>query len=152
MRRWGVRIRRWMIGASLVVVVACGNDERVQLPPPTTSPESAIASPTDAPVTAPPTSTAEKVIPESGTPATESVYLEVDVESDAPVFASTVVGSPVRIVLTSDQSRDFYLPHVDRVLSGTVVAFEFVAEEPRTYLVEERSTGVVIVSLEAIVE
>lgn len=141
-----------MIGASLVVVVACGNDERVQLPPPTTSPESAIASPTDAPVTAPPTSTAEKVIPESGTPATESVYLEVDVENDAPVFASTVVGSPIRVVLTSDVARDFYAPHLDRALSGTAVAFEFVAELPTTYVVEDRATGVVIVSIEAIVE
>lgn len=143
---------RVVLVGSLVVVASCGGQSATQVPPSTTSIESAIASPTDPPATAPPSSTAEKVIPESGTAATESVYLEVDVENDAPVFASTVVGSPVRIVLTADESRDFYLPHEDRVLSGTAVAFEFVAEEARTYLVEERSTGVVIVSLEAIVE
>lgn len=145
---------RWFTTfVAVVAVSACSGDGTpAQLPPPTTSPESAIASPTDPPATAPPTSTAEKVIPESGTPATESVYLEVDVENDAPVAASAVVGSPVRIVITSDVAREFFFPHDGRALAGTAVAFEFVADEAKIYEITDRSTGEVIVALEAIVE
>lgn len=124
----------------------------VQQPPPTTSAESAIASPTDPEVTAPPSSTAEKVIPESGTPATESVYLEVDVENDAPALGSMVVGSPVRVVITSDIAREFVFTNEGRTLSGTAVAFDFVADEVGFYEIEDVATGELIVSLEAITE
>ncbi len=134
-------------------MVACSADStRSPLPPPTTSAESAIASPTDPEVTAPPTSTAEKVIPESGTPATESVYLEVDVENDAPALGSMVVGSPVRVVITSDVARDFVFTNESRLLSGTAVAFDFVADDVGFYEIEDAVTGELIVSLEAITE
>lgn len=134
-------------------VSACSNDSTPsQLPPPTTSPDSAIASPTDPAATMPPTSTAEKVIPESGFPATESVYLEVDVENDAPALGSMVVGSPVRVVITSDVPREFVLTNEGRVLSGTAVAFDFVADEVGFYDIEDATTGELVVSLEAITE
>lgn len=134
-------------------LVACSTDEtRQQLPPPTTSVDEAVASPTDPAATAPPTSTAEKVIPESGTPPTESVYLEVDATVDAPVYASTVVGSPARILITSDVAREFYLVHEDRALTGVAVEFRFVAEDARFYEIVDRVTGELIVSLEAITE
>lgn len=144
-----------MLMAALAAIggSACAGDAGpVQQPPPTTSAESAIASPTDPEVTAPPSSTAEKVIPESGTPATESVYLEVDVENDAPALGSMVVGSPVRVVITSDFAREFVLTNEGRVLSGTAVAFDFVADEVGFYDIEDATTGELIVSLEAITE
>lgn len=138
--------------AALGLVACSGGATREQLPPPTTSAESAIASPTDPEVTAPPSSTAEKVIPERGTPATESVYLEVDVENDAPALGSMMVDSPVRIVITSDVARDFVFTNEGQVLSGTAVAFEFVADEVGFYEIEDATTGELIVSLEAITE
>ena len=134
-------------------LTACTSDDTPsQVLPPTTSPESAIASPTDPAATMPPTSTAEKVIPESGTPATESVYLEVDVENDAPAFGSMVVGSPVRVVITSDVAREFVVTNDGQSLSGTAVAFEFVADEVGLYEIEDAATGELVVSLEAITE
>lgn len=142
-----------MAALSAIGGSACASDAGpVQLSPTTTSAESAIASPTDPEVTAPPSSTAEKVIPESGTPATESVYLEVDVENDAPALGSMVVGSPVRVVITSDIAREFVFTNESRTLSGTAVAFDFVADEVGFYEIEDAATGELIVSLEAITE
>lgn len=149
-----VKSARWFTTVVTVIVVsACSGDGTpAQLPPPTTSPESAIASPTDPPATAPPTSTAEKVVPESGFPATESVYLEVDADTDAPVRGSTVVGSPVRVVITSDVSRAFEFTNEGRVLEGTAVAFEFLADEVGFYDIVDRATRELIVTFEAITE
>lgn len=138
---------------AVVFVVGCsGQQNRVQLPPPTTAPESAIASPTDPPATMPPTSTAEKVIPEEGTPPTESVYLEVDADDELPVLASTVVGSPVRIVIVSAIERGFRLESDGTELSGTAVAFEFVADEVQIYEIVDATSGDVVVSLESILD
>lgn len=122
------------------------------MPPPTTSAESAIASPTDPPATMPPTSTAEKVIPESGTPPTESVYLEVDADGELPVLASTVIGSPVRIVISSSTARSFRLRNDGTSLSGIAVAFEFVADEETIYEIVDAISGEVIVALESILD
>jgi hypothetical protein len=144
----------WTSGVVAVfALVACsGGTARDRRPPPTTSSASAIASPTDPEITAAPSSTAEKLVPERGTPATESVYLEVDVENDAPALGSMMVDSPVRIVITSDDARDFVFTNEGRVLSGTAVAFEFVADEVGFYEIEDATTGELIVSLEAITE
>lgn len=138
---------------AVVFAVGCsGQQNRVQLPPPTTAAESAIASPTDPPATMPPTSTAEKVIPEGGTPPTESVYLEVDADGELPILASTVVGSPVRIIVTSSVARSFRLETDGTELSGTAVAFEFVADEVQIYEIVDASSGEVVVSLESILD
>lgn len=140
-------------GMASVGLVACSDETtRTQLPPPTTPLESAIASPTDPAPTMPPTSTAEKVIPEGGTPPTESVYLEVDADDELPVVASTVIGSPVRIVITSAVERGFRLESDGTELSGTAVAFEFVADEAQIYEIVDASTGEVVVSLESILD
>ena len=141
------------VGLVGVVVIGCRNQEqRTQLPPPTTSADSAMASPTDPPATMPPTSTAEKVIPESGTPPTESVYLEVDADGEVPVFASTVIGSPVRVVISSSTERSFRLRNDGTSLTGTAVAFEFVADDETIYDIVDAVSGEVIVSLESILD
>ncbi len=111
-----------------------------------------MASPTDPPATMPPTSTAEKVIPESGTPPTESVYLEVDADGEVPVFASTVIGSPVRVVISSSTERSFRLRNDGTSLTGTAVAFEFVADDETIYDIVDAVSGEVIVSLESILD
>lgn len=139
-----------LVGA---VSIGCRDqDRREQVPPPTTSAESAIASPTDPPATMPPTSTAEKVIPEGGTPPTESVYLEVDADGELPVLASTVVGSPVRIIVTSSIERGFRLTSDGTELTGKAVAFQFVADEVQLYEIVDAVSGDLIVSLESILD
>lgn len=153
MRRWKTTFAAASVVSVWGFLAACSGDSTPsQVLPPITSAESAIASPTDPAATMPPTSTAEKVIPESGTPATESVYLEVDVEVDAPALGSMVVGSPVRVVITSDIAREFVLTNDGQALSGTAVAFEFVADEVGFYEIEDAATGELVVSLEAITE
>lgn len=112
--------------------------------------ESAIVSPTDAPF--PPTSTAGKDTPASGTPATESLYLEVDLEDDAPVDASVVVGSPVTLVITSDDEHEYHLHGYDIELSGDQVTFEFVADRLGEFELETHDTGDVVLRLDVIAE
>jgi hypothetical protein len=132
-------------------LIACGGDDgasSTEGAPETT--ESAIASPTDAPI--PPTSTAGKDTPASGTPATESLYLEVDLEDDAPVDASVVVGSPVTIIITSEDEHEYHLHGFDIELMGDQVTFEFVADQLGVFELETHDTGDVVVNLEVIAE
>ena len=144
--------RRFVLALPLALsLIACGGDDSAtstQDAPAGT--ESPVASPTDAPV--PPTSTAGKDTPASGTPATESLYLEVDLEDDAPVDASVVVGSPVTIVITSDEEHEFHLHGYDIELSGDEVTFEFVADTLGEFELETHDTSEVVVVLDVIAE
>lgn len=148
-----MRLRRHLLLALPLAVslIGCGGDDSAtstQDAPVST--ESPVASPTDAPV--PPTSTAGKDTPASGTPATESLYLEVDLEDDAPVDASVVVGSPVTIVITSDEEHEFHLHGYDIELSGDEVTFEFVADKLGEFELETHDTSEVVVVLDVIAE
>lgn len=148
-----MRLRRHLLLALPLAVslIGCGGDDSAtstQDAPAGT--ESPVASPTDAPV--PPTSTAGKDTPASGTPATESLYLEVDLEDDAPVDASVVVGSPVTIVITSDEEHEFHLHGYDIELSGDEVTFEFVADKLGEFELETHDTSEVVVVLDVIAE
>jgi hypothetical protein len=58
----------------------------------------------------------------------------------------------VRVVITSDVPREFVFTNEGRVLSGTAVAFDFVADEVGFYDIEDATTGELVVSLEAITE
>jgi hypothetical protein len=150
------RLMRRFIVVSLLVptalfVSSCGGDDAANTGDQSVvSTESPIASPTDAPN--PPTSTAGKDTPASGTPATESLYLEVDLEDDAPVDASVVVGSPVTIIVTSDDEHEYHLHGYDIELAGDEVTFEFVADELGTFELETHDTSEVVVNLEVIAE
>ena len=142
---------RFLLVSTALVISSCGGDDATdanQQAAVTT--ESPIASPTDAP--SPPTSTAGKDTPASGTPATESLYLEVDLEDDAPVDASVVVGSPVTIIITSEDEHEYHLHGYDIELAGDEVTFEFVADKVGTFELETHDTSEVVVNLEVIAE
>lgn len=144
--------RRVLLAIPFVLTfVACGGDDAAtSTDDAPASTESPTASPTDAPI--PPSSTAGKDTPASGTPATESLYLEVDLEDDAPVDASVVVGSPVTIVITSDEEHEYHLHGYDIELSGDEVTFEFVADELGEFELETHDTSEVVVVLDVIAE
>lgn len=121
---------------------------------PTAAPstEQMAATPTDPVNTMPPTSTASKDEPETGTPPTLSTNIEIDVEADAPVEASTVVGSPTRIRLVSEEEREFHLHGYDIELTGDEVIFEFVADKLGVFELEDHETGEVILTFEVLAD
>ncbi len=121
---------------------------------PTAAPstEQVAATPTDPANTMPPTSTASKDEPETGTPPTLSTNIEIDVEADAPVEASAVVGSPTRIHVVSDEERELHLHGYDIELTGDDVVFEFVADTVGVFELEDHDSGEVILTFEVLAD
>lgn len=135
-----------------LVLASCGggDDETSTGGAPDDTENETVASPTDAPM--PPTSTIEKGDPASGTPPVESLYVEVDLENDAPLDASTVVGAPVTIIVTSDIEHEFHLHGYDVELTGTTVKFEFVADRAGEFELETHDTGELVLTLQVFAE
>ncbi len=136
-----------------LVLVGCSSstsDDSEPTAAPST--EQMAATPTDPVNTMPPTSTASKDEPETGTPPTLSTNIEIDVEADAPVEASTVVGSPTRIRLVSEEEREFHLHGYDIELTGDEVIFEFVADKLGVFELEDHETGEVILTFEVLAD
>jgi len=119
---------------------------------PTPSTEQVVATPTDPLNTMAPPSTASRAEPETGTPPTLSTNIEIDVEADAPVEASTTVGSPVRIRIVSEEEREFHLHGYDIELTGDEVVFEFVADELGVFELEDHDSGDLILTLEVLAD
>jgi hypothetical protein len=137
---------------SAVSIVGCSSsDSTVESTAPLTT-EQVAATPTDPVTTMPPTSTASKDEPETGTPPTLSTNIEIDVEADAPVEASAVIGSPVRIHLVSDEEREFHLHGYDIELSGDDVTFEFVADKLGVFELEDHHSGDLILTFEVLAD
>ena len=136
-----------------LVLVGCSSSKSDDSEP-TAAPstEQMAATPTDPVNTMPPTSTASKDEPETGTPPTLSTNIEIDVEADAPVEASTVVGSPTRIRLVSEEEREFHLHGYDIELTGDEVIFEFVADKLGVFELEDHETGEVILTFEVLAD
>ena len=136
-----------------LVLVGCSSstsDDSEPTAAPST--EQMAATPTDPVNTMPPTSTASKDEPETGTPPTLSTNIEIDVEADAPVEASTVVGSPTRIRLVSEEEREFHLHGYDIELTGDEVIVEFVADKLGVFELEDHETGEVILTFEVLAD
>ena len=132
----------------IVLLVSCGGGDSSssnESSPATT--DSGIASPTDPGAVSPPTSSIEVEVPESGTPSTESAFIEVDLEDGAPATASVVLGSPVTIVVTADEEHEFHLHGYDIELSGTEVSFDFVADRAGEFELETHDTGELVLTL-----
>ncbi|MBU3688347.1 MAG: hypothetical protein B7C54_11465 [Acidimicrobiales bacterium mtb01] len=130
------------------VLASCGGDDSsstVDSSPVTT--EGSIASPTDPAATAPPTSSIEVDVPESGTPSSETAFIEVDLEDGAPATASVVLGQDVTIVVTADEEHEFHLHGYDIELTGTEVSFEFVADRAGEFELETHDTGELVLTL-----
>jgi len=127
-------IRRPLLVSSIVLsgllgIAGCSSDDTATSVSQVPSTESNSASPTDPVSTAAPTSSASKETPESGTPATESVTIDLDADSGVPEEASVVLGTPVTINVIAEVEDEFHLHGYDIELSGDDVTFEFVADK-----------------------
>ena len=78
--------------------------------------------------------------------------IEIDVEADAPVEASAVVGSPTRIRIVSEEEREFHLRSYDIELTGDDVVFEFVADKLGVFELEDHDTGDLILTFEVLAD
>ncbi|MFM8529885.1 MAG: hypothetical protein ACKOD2_09465, partial [Ilumatobacteraceae bacterium] len=139
--------------SSLLIISGCGSSGSSDADP-TAAPstEQIAATPTDPMTTMPPTSTAAKDEPETGTAPTLSTNIEIDADTDAPVEASAVVNSPVRIRIVSDEERELHLHGYDIELTGDEVVFEFVADTLGVFELEDHETGEVILTLEILAD
>lgn len=108
---------------------------------------SSSATPTDAAATAPPTSSIEVDTPASGTPSSESAYIEVDLEDGAPATASVLLGQEVTIVVTAAEEHEFHLHGYDLELTGDDVKFEFVADKAGEFELETHDTEELVLTL-----
>lgn len=134
---------------------ACSSDDDAASSPSTDGPpiatEAGAATPTDPPTTAAPTSTAAKETPESGTPATESTFIELTFPGE-PRTASVMTGSPVLIRVVSAEQHEFHLHGYDIELTGVEVNFDFVADQPGSFELEEHESGDLLLTLEVVDE
>jgi len=102
--------------------------------------------------TAAPTSSASKETPESGTPATESVIIEIDADAGMAEVASVVMGTPVTIHVIAEVEDEFHLHGYDIELSGDDVTFEFVADKLGEFELEAHESGEVLLNLSVIAD
>lgn len=141
-----------IFGVLGLAAIGCSSTDSSESPTVPPSTEQLAATPTDPENTMPPTSTAARDEPETGTPPTLSTNIEIDVEEDAPVEASAVVGSPTRIRIVSDEEREFHLHGYDIELTGDDVVFEFVADKLGVFELEDHHTGDLILTFEVLAD
>jgi len=137
--------------AFAVVLAACSSSDSSS--PYSAAPTSASssASPTDPVNTIVPTSSAVKDDPAEGTPSSESVAIEIDIDADElPVVASVNLGSPVTIHVVSVETHEFHLHGYDIELEGTDVTFEFTADQAGEFELETHDTEELILSFSVI--
>ena len=138
-----------------LVLGACSSDDDSASSPSTDgtpiTTEAGAATPTDPPTTAAPTSTAAKETPESGTPATESTIIELTFPGE-PLTASVMTGSPVLIRVVSAEQHEFHLHGYDIKLTGVEVNFDFMADQPGSFELEEHESGDLLLTLEVVDE
>ena len=114
---------------------------------------SGAATPTDPVNTITPTSSAAKDDPAEGTPATESVAIVIDIDTDElPVVASVNVGSPMTIRVSGAESHEFHLHGYDLELEGTDVEFSFTADQVGDFELETHDTGEMILQLSVVAD
>ena len=141
--------------ASLVCLVSCSSSSTTDAPLESGAPTSVsgAATPTDPVNSAAPTSSAAKDDIAEGTPSTESVVIEVNVDIDEmPVIASVNVGSPVTIRVVSAENHEFHLHGYDIELEGTDVKFEFTADQVGDFELEVHDTEEVILQLSVVAD
>lgn len=130
-----------VLGLSAAMVTACAPQEEgsVESVPDVTI--SNIASPTDPIATSPPTSSADKDVPEEGLPPTEIVNILVDTSEGSVQQAAVPLGSPVNIRVRSTSDDEFHLHGYDLDLTGTDVLFTFTADRLGEFLLEAHGSG-----------
>ena len=136
--------------ASLVGVSGCsseGSTSPASNPPIT---EVMTQTPTDPASISAPTSSASKEIPESGTPSTESVSIEIDADAGVSEVASVALGSPVVIQVFSETEQDFHLHGFDIDLMGDDVTFDFIADKLGDFELESHESGEILLTISVV--
>ena len=136
--------------ACLVGVSGCsseGSSSPASNPPIT---EVMTQTPTDPASISAPTSSASKEIPETGTPSTESVAIEVDADAGVPEVASVALGSPVVIQVFSETEQDFHLHGFDIDLMGDDVTFDFIADKLGDFELESHESGEILLTISVV--
>lgn len=136
--------------ASLIGVIGCSSEGPATSAsnPPIT--EAMTQTPTDPASISAPTSTASKETPETGTPSTESVAIEIDADAGVPDVASVALGSPVVIQVSSEIEQDFHLHGFDIDLMGDDVTFDFIADKLGDFELESHESGEILLTLSVV--
>lgn len=125
----------------MLLVAACSAEQDASVPDITDVTISNMASPTDPLATSPPTSSADKDIPEEGVPQTEVVNIVVDTAEGIVQDAAVPLGTPVNIRVRSSAQEEFHLHGYDLELTGTDVMFSFTADRLGEFLLEGHDSG-----------
>lgn len=130
-----------LVVPAFVLSVSCSGDGQSTVTVPSDVTISNIASPTDPVLTAPPTSTVDKDIPDAGLPQTEVVNIMVDVSAGTVQEASVPLGSPVNIRVRGSVQDEYHLHGYDLELEGTDVLFTFTADRLGNFVLEGHNSG-----------
>lgn len=106
-----------------------------------------MASPTDPIATSPPTSSADRDVPEAGIPQTEVVNIFIDLADEGSQVIPVPLGSPVKIRVRRSIEDEFHLHGYDLELTGTDVQFSFTADRLGDFLLEAHNSGEQILTL-----
>lgn len=131
----------------MVAVVSCSAREDSAVQNSTEVTVSNVASPTDPLATSPPTSSADKDIPDAGQPQTEIVNISIDASDGVVQEAAIPLGSPVNIRVRSAVEDEFHLHGYDIDLRGTDVVFTFTADRLGNFLLEAHDSGQQLLNL-----
>ncbi|MFM8856352.1 MAG: hypothetical protein ACKOI2_03945 [Actinomycetota bacterium] len=123
------------------LVVACSDDSATSVQAPTEFTISDMASPTDPIATSPPTTSADRDVPEAGLPQTEVLNITIEVAENTLQQVEVALGSPVKIRVRSAVEDEFHMHGYDLELTGTDVQFSFTADRLGEFLLESHSTG-----------
>ena len=124
-----------------IVAGACSENSATSVQIPAESTISEMASPTDPIATSPPTSSADRDVPEAGLPQTEVLNITIEVADNTLEQVEVSLGSPVKIRVRNAVEDEFHLHGYDLELTGTDVQFSFTADRLGEFLLESHSTG-----------
>lgn len=133
--------------ALTMLVSACSQDGTADVQQLTDSTISNMASPTDPIATSPPTSSADRDVPEAGIPQTEVVNIFIDLADEGSQVIPVPLGSPVKIRVRRSIEDEFHLHGYDLELTGTDVQFSFTADRLGEFLLEAHNSGEQILTL-----
>jgi hypothetical protein len=124
-----------------ILTSACSEDSTTSVQDPTEFTISDMASPTDPIATSPPTTSADRDVPDAGLPQTEVLNITIEVADNSLQQAEVALGTPVKIRVRSAVEDEFHLHGYDLELTGTDVQFSFTADRLGEFLLESHSSG-----------
>lgn len=130
-----------VLGVALISAAACSPKQGGSVEDVTEMTISDMASPTDPLATSPPTTNADKNVPEEGTPAAAVVDILVDTSEGGVQEAAVLLGSPVNIRVRSATEDEFHLHGYDLELKGTDILFSFTADRLGEFVLESHESS-----------